>query len=538
MPAIAQRHGFLLKIGLTVGLVAAFDGVFPDYVEGAVLGGFALLWLVALVIANPATRRSRGALAALAGALLFVASLAIEPGPLAWALFWCALSMAALMPRTAGFDDAYRWGMRLFLHGVSGVVAPFHDLRVLFRRPRTGGMGARSIVAMLALPLAGTVIFTILFANANPVIASAIDHIEFPPAWRLLLWGLFAVWIWPSLRPRKLVTRLAARLPEPALNMPGTSLPSVLIALTLFNALFAIQNGLDVAFLWSGAALPPGMTAAEYAHRGAYPLIVTALLAGVLVIAMLRSGSATAANPLARRLVGVWVAQNVLLVASSALRTIDYVEVFMLTEWRIAALLWMALVATGLVLIFWRMWWGKSARWLINANALAAAVVLVPCCFVDLGATAATWNVRHAREVGGTGERIDLCYLRRLGPSALLALVELEHRPLDPVTLDRVRWVRQEQLDSLTRAQSGWSWAVRGAFRLERARALLGPTPPQAASVAKGGWRNCAGVVNAPPASAPPPPAAPMPAAPPGAAPDVAPAVPPPTLGLTQAPGQ
>ena len=41
---------------------------------------------------------------------------------------------------------------------------------------------------------------------------------------------------------------------------------------------------------------------------------------------------------------------------------------------------------------------------------------------VDLGAVAATWNVRHAREVGGNGQALDLCYLNELGASALVPL--------------------------------------------------------------------------------------------------------------------
>lgn len=71
----------------------------------------------------------------------------------------------------------------------------------------------------------------------------------------------------------------------------------MLISLALFNALFAVQNLLDVAFLWSGGSLPAGMTQTEYVHRGAYPLIVTALIAGVMALAMLRPGSASERHP-------------------------------------------------------------------------------------------------------------------------------------------------------------------------------------------------------------------------------------------------
>src|SRR3546814_7721505 len=81
--------------------------------------------------------------------------------------------------------------------------------------------------------------------------------------------------------------------------------------------------------------------------------------------------------PRVRGLVVLWIAQNVLLVASSILRTGDYIAAYGLTELRIEALAWMGLVAIGLVLICWRLIRARSPRWLINANAIAALAVLV-----------------------------------------------------------------------------------------------------------------------------------------------------------------
>ena len=68
-------------------------------------------------------------------------------------------------------------------------------------------------------------------------------------------------------------------------------------SLVLFNLLFAVQTGMDIHYLWRGAALPDGMTYAAYAHRGAYPLIVTALLAAAFVIVAMRPGSTPSARP-------------------------------------------------------------------------------------------------------------------------------------------------------------------------------------------------------------------------------------------------
>src|SRR3546814_12605508 len=110
-----------------------------------------------------------------------------------------------------------------------------------------------------------------------------------------------------------------------------------------YTTLFRSQNALDIAFLWSGAALPGHVTLAEYAHRGAYTLIATALLAGLFVLVVLRPGEAATRSPRVRGLVVLWIAQNVLLVASSILRTGDYIAAYGLTSFRIEALAWVGL---------------------------------------------------------------------------------------------------------------------------------------------------------------------------------------------------
>lgn len=486
-----MRFSFLGKIAIVVALVVLFDRLFPYAFSGARIGAFAGVWLMGVVLGRGDVRRDGRARIALAAAVLFAGALFDDPGPLAWVLFWCALSVAALLPKVTRFDDAWHWGARLIIHAVGGIGKPFADLRRLGRYRQDKRVNAGAIMATLGLPLVGATLFVALFAAANPLIAEALATIRLPSVWQILLWALVAMCVWPSLRPHVAVMRLAGRLPDPEPVLPGTSLPSVLIALALFNAIFAVQNGLDIAFLWSGGALPAGMTQTAYVHRGAYPLIGTALIAGVMALAMLRPGSASAHHPWARRLVTLWVVQNLVLVASSVLRTIDYIDASMLTAWRIAALAWMGLVALGLVLICWRILRGRSARWLINWNALAAAAVLTVCSFVDLGALAASWNVRRQPPAA-----IDLCYLGQVGDGALLPLIALEQRPMDAMTRDRVRYVRDQILTDLSaRQDSRTDWTPRGARRLAQARAMLGPNPARPLAVDQLAWRNCDGSI-------------------------------------------
>ena len=477
---VRGRYTFLRKAVLAALLVALGDRLFFFNWYGSTVGIFAAALLVALLIATPAIGRSRSALTAAAAAFLYAIALGDDPSLLAWALFWTAATFAALLPRTSGFDNAFRWGVRFLIHAPASFFAPFMDLARLrrLRRERAHRARRRLPLGLLAVPALGSLVFLSLFAAANPVISGALNRldaralIEPLTVVRMAFWIPFLLLAWGLLKPPRYQLAAAVADAEPV-DLPGFGPASVALSLIAFNTVFALQNALDLAFLWSGAQLPRGTGFAEYAHQGAYPLIATALLAGLFVLVALKPGSPTAANAAIRRLVYLWIAQNVFLVASTMLRTLDYVEAYSLTRLRIAALLWMALVAIGLILICYRVRRERSGAWLINANAAAAALVLTLCAFVDLGSVAAHWNVSHAREVGGRGAAIDLCYLDQLGPSALVALAELESGPVPADLRDRAAAVRTRVMADAEAYQSDWhGWTFRNQRRLAEVRRI------------------------------------------------------------------
>ena len=491
MPPFLRAASFWTKCGLALGLVALADGLVYTEIPGAGLGLFALAVTGAAFLAHPPLRRSRLALIALLMAEVFAALQIERATPLGFLLFAVAIGVAVLAPRARAGDDAWRWQQRLVVAALKAFVTPFNDFRQLLKvRSRRRTLKITAVLLAAMLPVFGGAVFLALFAAANPVISQALAALRIPELdlARLTFWGAVGGAAWATLRPRGLRRTLAAPGLKGELDMRGVTTVSVTVSLLVFNGLFALQNGLDIAYLWSGAALPRGMTLAEYAHRGAYPLIATALLAGLFVLVFLHPGSATAQARWPRILVTVWVAQNLLLVASTALRTLDYVQVYSLTRLRIAALVWMALVAVGLVLICWRLLRGKSASWLINANAVAAGLALAACSVVDLGAIAAAWNVRHASEVGGDGVALDVCYLSRLDGAAVVSLAELERRPLPPAFRARVEWTRRVETGDLVKRQADWrGWRWRDARRLARLRELAGPDRPWAPGEPVGG---------------------------------------------------
>ncbi|MFC3443370.1 DUF4153 domain-containing protein [Sphingobium rhizovicinum] len=500
---------FRWKLAPALLVVALGDWLFYQrHLYGGYLGLFTLAVAGALIAGRPAVRRDRRAWLALAAVGLFSLALAYDASLLAWALFWVAIVMAALLPATARFDDGWRWFQRLVLHGVRAPFAPLIDMRRLLKvraAGRSGRFSLHAALAMFALPVAGSAIIIALFAAANPLVERLLDTVLVPDlspllVVRALLWAMMFVPVWSLMRPRLTRWLLPTFDGRGDLTLPGVSVASITLSLILFNLLFAAQNMMDAVWLWGWAPMPAGMTMADYAHRGAYPLIATALLAALFVLVTLRPGSDTARDPAIRRLVMAWIAQNIILVASSMLRTIDYIDAYSLTRLRIAALLWMALVAFGLAAICWRLLRGRSAGWLINVNLAVTGLVLSAVCFIDLGEVAARWNVRHAREVGGRGVALDLCHMRHLGDSALLPLLSLEQRAdLRPAFRERVQATRIWLMERLEADQISGPTLL-GQRRLTQAHILAARTKPIALP---SGDRGCAGTLLSPPEPAP-----------------------------------
>lgn len=473
---IGLRGSFWRKLIFAGALVILADVLLFNGEAGSVLGLYMAAWAGLTFAAHKAGWSKGLSLIGFGLAAGLAAVMTYDPSFLGFVMFLGTLSIAVLVTQIQGVGDGWYWFKRLSFYGASAPFGPLLDIVRLSKiRKRPGER--RSLLRMLpnlVLPLVSSALFLGLFALANPIISGFFDNIQIggltvEDIVRIFFWVFIFVTVWSTLRPRRtkrMFNRLAETEPG---RIAGVTVASVTLSLIIFNLLFALQNGMDVIYVWGEV---DDFTLAEYAHRGAYPLIVTALLAGLFVLITTHPRSEMAGNKFIRALIIIWVAQNLFLVASTAERTLLYIESYSLTELRISALLWMGLVAVGLILVTWRMLRGKSLAWLVNGNALAAFVVLSACTLVDLGATAATWNVRHSREAGGEGVQLDLCYLNQLEGSSLTALSSLEQQPeLDPAFRQRVILVRQQVQQRITLNQTqkgGWDW--RDAQRMDALR--------------------------------------------------------------------
>ncbi|TGQ74646.1 MAG: DUF4173 domain-containing protein [Mesorhizobium sp.] len=485
MTAFAAAPTYCARFGLAALLVAFADFLFYGQPAGINFLLFAILIAAATVAMHPRALSDARLWLKPAALLAALAPLAENVSPLSVSIALTAMVIFAL---------SMSGQLRRQIAGIAGQVAlfllaaPFRFIGDFIRwRKAASRFGRRRIglaaIAVWVMPLTLGAVFIALFGAANPVIEYWLSLIDLMRLLDLIELARIGFWlfvlaaVWAFLRPR--LPRFRRRPPKAGLAVvQPTPVPdrhvvedvlfgkaAILRALIVFNILFALQTGLDATYLWGGVALPDGLSYAAYAHRGAYPLIVTALLAAGFVLAALRPGSETSADPLIRRLVYALIAQNIMLVISSILRLDLYIGIYALTYWRIAAFVWMGLVAAGLALILARIALGKSNAWLLSANLLTLSLTLYACCFINFAATIATYNVDHSLEMSGQGIPLDTWYLRSLGPGAFPALDRfLDHQAKTAEAGATREFARLRGVDesAYRAAQENWrAWSFR-----------------------------------------------------------------------------
>ncbi len=412
------------------------------------------------------------------------------PGGYAAALALASLFCFRLLCREETADTAVgRWFLKVAVLLFSFPFEALYQIRQGSRNLNEAkGIVSRVIRGMLLwiLPILGSLLFLAFFSEANPILERWVDacierlkQIHFPSAGRCLFWCFCAAVtlaatgfsLWQKIYPEFLqnpVQGTFRELPDAASRMLAKIMTRGLL---LFNLLFLVQNLLDVEYLWAGAKLPDGMSYAEYAHRGAYPLIVTALIAGFLTL-LTFSGKCRAPEwKHARILVYLWLGQNVFLVASSLLRLGKYVAVYSLTHLRFAAALWMMLVGIGLCLILCKILREKSLRWLFWANGIQLLVLFLFVLFFDRSGFIAEYNFAHCREIAGPTKEgiepapLDRRYLVRLLPSSLPVLLRMRNAGIPlPETCSLHGEIRK-----LEESLGNWRTWNPEAFRLLRA---------------------------------------------------------------------
>lgn len=394
-------------VWLLILLIAAFDCL----IIGAMLGlGFVAMILTLGAAAHLSLcgdTNSRRATQAWTLLLLAIVPAVDVVQFTSGALAWLGLTVFAAM---LAFDNWGRAAVQLPFAGLFRTVDDVFNPQI--STPRWTDL------TDWVLPVFVGGVFAILFAVANPLLSSWTERVDLPnlPGFgRVVVWGVAGVVFWPLLRLSTLSLLKSKRHPRAGVSRVSiVNRRSVLRALIVFNAIFAAQTAMDISYLWGGVRLPDGMSYATYAHRGAYPLMATALLAG---------GFALMAQPWldGRRMRGlllVWVGQTMLLVLSSILRLDLYIDAYGLTHLRVAAMIWMVVVALGLVLLVLQILWRKSAGWMLRGAAVIGLVAVYGASLTNISGLVARQQL--------TQGPLDVSYVCSLNEGAAVEVQRLK----------------------------------------------------------------------------------------------------------------
>ncbi|MBU2980509.1 DUF4173 domain-containing protein [Lentibacter algarum] len=404
-----------------VALVVTGDALLWKASPGLSLALFGMALLLAVWLLNG--RRGTGAFGFAALAFL---PLVEHAQPLSFAFFFTGLLLSVVWLALGGWPGLARLFGGLWRFVEHAPDAAFSQAKSAANAAlsSTPEASVKSAVLSWLVPVGLGLVFASLLVSANPMLSNLLDGI-LRARWlstellaRVLFWGGLVILTLPILSSLNMQERLKfTPSPLPELPVPAAlNASSICRSLILFNLMFLVQTFLDVTYLWGGASLPDGMSYAQYAHRGAYPLLATALLAGAFALI---ARPFTSGSSLLRIALLAWVAQNVFLVLSSLLRLELYVAQYGLTHLRISAFIWMVVVALGLVLVVVQTLRNKPASWLLGRAALLGVAALYLASMISFSNTIARHNL-------GKDLVLDPGYICALGPHALPAIKEFE----------------------------------------------------------------------------------------------------------------
>ncbi|WP_028242949.1 DUF4153 domain-containing protein [Pseudobutyrivibrio ruminis] len=304
---------------------------------------------------------------------------------------------------------------------------PFRDFAIWVKdrgsetsKERKNALMAVGLGIIIAIPLLAVVISLLISADAvfSRVLEKAFSEIHLPDNIGDILgiaWTLFAAFVCAYTIPNSLNKKNINISPA----KQGNNNPLIAITFTiLLGIVYLFFCLIQVLFLFTDSMkLPTGYTYAEYAHEGFYQLLAVCMINVALVLVCSR---AFAKNKLLTVILSVIGACTYIMVASSAMRMILYIQAFQLTFLRVFVLWFLCVLSLWLAFLIVSMY--KSTFPVFKAAMVTITVAYIIFAFANPDYQIAKYDLAHVQAYVDESENVAEYITGNLSPDAAPAL--------------------------------------------------------------------------------------------------------------------
>ncbi|MEM6346021.1 MAG: DUF4173 domain-containing protein [Bacteroidota bacterium] len=392
------------RLPLALAMTAIYNLFFWQEQLGINLPIFSLLIIALMFLLNPAAIRSRNAwITALGSIITGVLVVCYHSGTsqvvhiLSTLLFVGFAHQAPLRTVFHALGQLFESSMHM------GLSLQEEWLRI--RKEQPGFSRVSNYLKLIVIPIVGVLVFFFIFRGANPRFAALTDDLfvwigewfadfSFLRFFFLLFGFIISVGIIYSRTSSKILEHDAAQNDELKRERRKNRLPFNFIGLKkeyrigvlmigMVNLMLLANNVIDIDWIWLGFEVEPNMNLKNFVHEGTYLLILSIMLSmGIMLYFFRRNQHFYRDQGLLHILSYLWVAQNVILVISVALRNYHYIAYHGLAYKRIGVFFFLLATVLGLFTLFAKIRNQKSAFYLFRINGWAVyGTILLLCCF-------------------------------------------------------------------------------------------------------------------------------------------------------------
>jgi hypothetical protein len=424
-----KKNDLLLIIG-----TAVFSFLFYKQGAGLNMFIFSLVMPVLLGIYKPESLKNR--LWLLGTFLTVLTGFSVFANGTALSIISLSLSLAYLAGVTASIQaspvTAISYASFSCLTSVGFMIADSVERRKLREAITSRKINKGAVITMGIFIVAVVLVFFFLYQDANPIFKEItkfinLDFISFK--WVMFTFMGFLI-VYGLIYTRKAADwdnyerhatgMINKEKTEHSVNRflwfemhPDIERKAGIILFILLNFMLLTINVIDFSILWSGMKLPEGFTFAGYLHKGIYTLIFSCVLAILLILLIFRGKlNFTENNKSLLILAYIWIAQNIFIAISCALRNYIYISSYSLTYKRITIYVLLILLLAGLISTLIKLKQKRNIYYLFRFNSFAFLITFVAVSLFNWDSVITRYNIKNS-------EFPDIAYLSNLNESGL-----------------------------------------------------------------------------------------------------------------------